>query len=58
MNMRVRAAVAAHGGAIVGEEYFPVDHGDMYIAQIQRGRMQVIENLGAIDPDERVQRAH
>jgi branched-chain amino acid transport system substrate-binding protein len=28
MNRRVRAAVTAHGGSIVGEEYFPVDHTD------------------------------
>ena len=30
---------------------------NMYIAQVQRGRMQVVEHLGAIDPDERVQDA-
>ena len=30
---------------------------NMYIAQVQSGRMQVVENLGAIDPDERVQAA-
>ena len=28
MNKRVRAAVTAHGGSVVGEEYFPVDHTD------------------------------
>ncbi|MEO8071044.1 MAG: ABC transporter substrate-binding protein, partial [Acidobacteriota bacterium] len=28
MNARVRAVVAANGGAIVGEEYFPMDHMD------------------------------
>jgi urea transport system substrate-binding protein len=28
MNKRVRTAVATHGGSIVGEEYFPVDHTD------------------------------
>ncbi len=28
---------------------------NMYIGLVQRGRMQVVENLGAIDPDERVQ---
>ena len=28
MNERVRAVVAAHGGTIVGEEYFPLDHED------------------------------
>src|SRR6266496_6011883 len=26
MNRKVREVVTAHGGAIVGEEYFPVDH--------------------------------
>jgi ABC-type branched-subunit amino acid transport system substrate-binding protein len=31
---------------------------NMYIAQVQSGRMQVVENLGAIDPDERVQGSH
>src|SRR5881397_3761110 len=28
MNTKVREVVTAHGGAIVGEEYFPVDHSD------------------------------
>src|ERR1043166_8417534 len=28
MNKKVRAIVTANGGAIVGEEYFPVDHSD------------------------------
>jgi ABC-type branched-subunit amino acid transport system substrate-binding protein len=28
MNRRVRTAVAAHGGSIAGEEYFPVEHAD------------------------------
>ena len=28
MNRRVRQLVTAHGGAIVGEEYFPLDHVD------------------------------
>jgi branched-chain amino acid transport system substrate-binding protein len=28
MNRRVRQVVTAHGGAIVGEEYFPLDHAD------------------------------
>jgi len=28
MNKRVRAAVAAHGGSVVGERYFAVDHTD------------------------------
>ncbi len=28
MNARIREVVTAHGGAIVGEEYFPLDHMD------------------------------
>lgn len=28
MNQKVRQAVTAHGGTIVGEEYFPLDHAD------------------------------
>ena len=28
MNQKVREAVTANGGSIVGEEYFPLDHGD------------------------------
>ncbi len=28
MNQRVREVVTAQGGSIVGEEYFPLDHGD------------------------------
>jgi ABC-type branched-subunit amino acid transport system substrate-binding protein len=28
MNKKVRQVVAAHGGAIVGEQYFPLDHAD------------------------------
>src|SRR3954451_13602064 len=28
MNARVREVVAAHGGEVVGEEYFPLDHMD------------------------------
>src|SRR5437867_972539 len=28
MNKKVRAVVTANGGAIVGEEYFPLDHAD------------------------------
>jgi urea transport system substrate-binding protein len=35
MNQRVREVVTAQGGAIVGEEYFPVDHTD-YRATIER----------------------
>src|SRR5437016_14418695 len=35
MNQRVREVVTAHGGSIVGEEYFPLDHTD-YRATIDR----------------------
>jgi len=28
MNKKLREAAAAHGGSIVGEEYFPIDHTD------------------------------
>ena len=28
MNKKVRQVVTANGGAIVGEEYFPLDHAD------------------------------
>jgi branched-chain amino acid transport system substrate-binding protein len=35
MNARVREAVEANGGTIVGEEYFPIDHGD-YRETIER----------------------
>ena len=28
LNERVKEAVAANGGSIVGEEYFPLDHTD------------------------------
>jgi ABC-type branched-subunit amino acid transport system substrate-binding protein len=35
MNQRVREAVKAHGGSIVGEEYFPLDHAD-YRATVER----------------------
>jgi ABC-type branched-subunit amino acid transport system substrate-binding protein len=35
MNPRVREAVTANGGTIVGEEYFPLDHGD-YGATVER----------------------
>ena len=35
MNQRVREAVTAHGGSIVGEEYFPLDHTD-YRATVER----------------------
>ncbi len=35
MNERVRKVVTANGGAIVGEEYFPLDHTD-YRATVER----------------------
>ncbi len=35
LNQRAREAVAAHGGSIVGEEYFPLDHDD-YRATVER----------------------
>jgi ABC-type branched-subunit amino acid transport system substrate-binding protein len=35
MNARVREVVTANGGRIVGEEYFPLDHGD-YQATVER----------------------
>jgi len=46
MNQRVRAAVTAHGGMIVGEEYFPVDHADYRetVARIMASGAQVVFN--------------
>jgi branched-chain amino acid transport system substrate-binding protein len=35
MNERLRAAAAAHGGSILGEEYFPMDHTD-YSATVEK----------------------
>src|SRR5258705_11638330 len=35
LNERVREVVAANGGSIVGEEYFPLDHTD-YAATVER----------------------
>ena len=35
MNKKVREIVTAHGGAIVGEEYFPLDHAD-YRATVEK----------------------
>ena len=37
MNQRLRVAAAAHGGSIVGEEYFPMDHTD-YTATVEKIR--------------------
>ena len=46
MNKRVRAAVAAHGGEVVGEEYFPVDHSDYRetVRRIIASKAQVVFN--------------
>lgn len=46
MNRRVRAAVAAHGGSILGEEYFPVDHADYrdVVARIMASGAHVVFN--------------
>jgi len=35
MNKKLRAVAAAHGGSIVGEEYFPMDHTD-YAATVEK----------------------
>jgi branched-chain amino acid transport system substrate-binding protein len=35
LNQRVREAVLSHGGTIVGEEYFPLDHSD-YAGTVER----------------------
>lgn len=35
MNKKLREAAAAHGGSIVGEEYFPMDHTD-YAATVEK----------------------
>jgi branched-chain amino acid transport system substrate-binding protein len=46
MNKRVRAAVGAHGGTILGEEYFPVDHSDYRetVHKIMASGAQVVFN--------------
>jgi branched-chain amino acid transport system substrate-binding protein len=46
MNKRVRAAVSAHGGSIVGEEYFPTDHADYRdtVRKIMDSGAQVVFN--------------
>jgi len=41
MNKKVREVVTAHGGSIVGEEYFPLDHSDY------RETVRKIESSGA-----------
>jgi branched-chain amino acid transport system substrate-binding protein len=46
MNKRVRAAVTANGGSIVGEEYFPVEHADYSetVRKIMDSDTQVVFN--------------
>jgi ABC-type branched-subunit amino acid transport system substrate-binding protein len=46
MNAKVREVVTAHGGSIVGEEYFPLDHSDysQTIAKIMSSGTQVVFN--------------
>jgi ABC-type branched-subunit amino acid transport system substrate-binding protein len=46
MNKKVRQVVAANGGAIVGEEYFPLDHSDYSatIAKIGSSGAEVVFN--------------
>jgi branched-chain amino acid transport system substrate-binding protein len=47
MNRKVREAVAANGGTIVGEEYFPLDHADYRatVAQIMSSGADVVFNM-------------
>jgi len=47
MNGKVREAVTANGGSIVGEEYFPLDHVDYSatIANIMSGGTDVVFNM-------------
>src|SRR5260221_9227105 len=46
MNQKVREVVTAHGGTIVGEDYFPLDHGDYgrTIEQIMSSGAEVVFN--------------
>ncbi len=46
MNRKVRGVVAANGGEIVGEEYFPLDHADYggTIAKIMSSGTEVVFN--------------
>jgi len=46
LNQRVRQVVTAHGGTIVGEEYFPLDHADyaQTIEQIRSSGADVVFN--------------
>jgi ABC-type branched-subunit amino acid transport system substrate-binding protein len=47
MNRKVREVVAANGGTIVGEEYFPLDHADYSatIEKIMSGGTEVVFNM-------------
>src|SRR5437868_1026316 len=47
MNKKVREVVTANGGAIVGEEYFPLDHADYgaTIEKIMSGGVDVVFNM-------------
>lgn len=46
MNKKVREVVTAHGGSIVGEEYFPLDHADYRatVAKITSSGADVVFN--------------
>jgi len=46
MNQKVREVVSAHGGSIVGEEYFPLDHTDYRstVEKIRESRADVVFN--------------
>jgi ABC-type branched-subunit amino acid transport system substrate-binding protein len=46
LNQRVRQVVAANGGTIVGEEYFPLDHADyrQTIEKIRQSEAEVVFN--------------
>src|SRR5882724_6265774 len=46
MNQKVREVVTAHGGTIVGEDYFPLDHGDyrQTIEKIMSSGAEVVFN--------------
>jgi branched-chain amino acid transport system substrate-binding protein len=47
MNKKVRAAVTANGGSIVGEEYFPLAHADYAttVARIMSSGTEVVFNM-------------
>jgi ABC-type branched-subunit amino acid transport system substrate-binding protein len=46
LNERVREVVTAHGGSIVGEEYFPLDHTDYgtTVEKITKSKAEVVFN--------------